>query len=81
MQTAASLDVHLNHGGGWIPGPAEHYLDTEFCRGEAPWNDAKGNGTDCFREGRELSRMVFSKGSRSPCLLLPPQRFYTVVGT
>lgn len=44
MQIAASLDVHLNHGGGWIPGPAEHCLDTESCRGEAPWNDALGSG-------------------------------------
>lgn len=29
--------MHLNHGGGWIPGPAEHYLEAESCRNEAPW--------------------------------------------
>lgn len=59
MQTAANLDVHLNHGGGWIPGPAEHYLKAESCRNETLWNNALGRGMDCFRKGRELSRRFF----------------------
>lgn len=40
MQTAANLDVHLNHSGGWIPGPSEHYLEVESRRNQAPWKDA-----------------------------------------
>lgn len=72
MQTAANLDVYLNHSGVWSPGPTVHCLKAKFCRNEALWNNGLGRASDCLRDNKEFSRIFSSKGSRVGLVVCHP---------